>query len=198
MKSLNPIYIGLGLLVFILGISIYTFQEGFQTTTCSTILNCADCADTTGCGWCSTAKKCIEQNRMGGPKKTCTVRTYITSATQCPQVRPSFLSSQVSNELIGSGAAAVTDKKKTPPCVIGGNCPSTDKVIETAQAKLNDIIKNVVKAEMNKYNVPLKEGFQTSEERDIATIVLASVRDKVTKMVGTSIEAAGYSAKATA
>jgi len=196
MKSLNPIYIGLGLLVFILGISIYTYQEGFQTTNCSTILNCADCAETTGCGWCSTAKKCVEQNRIGGPKKTCTIKTFITSATQCPQVRPSFLNQQVSNELIGSGAAAAPVKKVTVPSLIGGNCPSTDKVVENAEKRLTEIIKNVVTAEMNKYNVPLKEGFQTSEERDLATVVVSSVKDKVTKMVTGSIEAAGYKAPA--
>lgn len=195
MKSLNAIYIGLGLLVFILGISIYTFQEGFQTTTCSTLTNCADCASTNGCGWCSRAKKCVEQNRMGGPKKTCTVRTFITSATQCPQVRPSFLDQQVSNELTGIGNRPRTTQRTAPP-LIGGNCPSTDKVVENAQTRLTDIIKNVVTAEMNKYNVPLKEGFQTSQERDLATIVVSSVRDKVTNTVRNSIEAAGYTAAA--
>lgn len=194
MKSISPIYIGLGLLVFILGISIYTYQEGFQTTECSTILNCADCAETTGCGWCSKAKKCVQQNRVGGPKKTCTVKTFITSATQCPQVRPSFLNQQVSNELTGVGSVATTNRRTVAPPLIGGNCPSTDKVVENAQTRLTDIIKNVVTAEMNKYNIPLREGFQTSQERDLATIVVSSVKDKVTNTVRNSIEAAGYTA----
>jgi hypothetical protein len=80
--------------------------------------------------------------------------------------------------------------------LIGGNCPSTDKVVENAQTRLTDIIKNVVTAEMNKYNVPLQEGFQTSQERDLATVVVSSVRDKVTTTVRNSIEAAGYTAAA--
>jgi|688.fasta_scaffold197483_2 hypothetical protein len=193
MKSLNAIYIGLGLLVFILGIAVYTYQEGFQTTTCSTLLNCADCANTGGCGWCSTAKKCVEQNRMGGPKKTCTTRTFITSATQCPQVRPSFLNTQVSNELTGSGPSARQNRMTQPPPLIGGNCPSSDKVVEEAEKRLNEIVKNVVAAQMAKYNVPLKEGF-FDQNKDIATMLLGSVRDKVMKMVDSSVEAAGYTA----
>jgi hypothetical protein len=198
MKSLHPLYIGLGLLVFIVGFSIYRYQEGFQTLPCSTNTNCANCAETYGCGWCSKAKKCVEQNRMGGPKKTCTVRTFITSATQCPQVRPSFLNAQVSNELTGAGAAATTNQRITSPSLIGGNCPTTDNVVKSAELRVTDIIKNVVKAEMLKYNVPLIEPFQTSQERDIATMLLMplNVKDKVTNVVTKSIEAAGYAAPA--
>jgi hypothetical protein len=197
MKSLKPIYIGLGLLVFILGISVYTFQEGFQTRSCGAVTNCADCADTNGCGWCTNAKKCVEQNRVGGPKKTCTIRFFVTSATQCPQVRPSFLNSQVSNELTGKGAAAKQNRMTKVPNLIGGNCPSTDKVVENAQTRLNEIIKNVVASEMRKYNVPLKEGF-FDQNKDIATMLLSTVKDKVTKMVDSSVQAAGYSAPVSA
>lgn len=192
MKSLGPITIALGLLVFILGLSVFYYQEGFQATTCSTISNCADCATTNGCGWCSNAKKCVQQNRMGSPKTTCTTKYFITSATQCPQVRPSFLDTQVSNELTGKGPAAKQNRMTTIPSLIGGDCPSTDSVVTKAEGKINDIIKNVVRAEMAKYNVPLKEGF-FDQNQDIATMLLGSVKDKVTKMVDASIEAKGYS-----
>ncbi len=191
MKSLGPIVIALGLLVFILGLSVFYYQEGFQATTCSTISNCADCANTNGCGWCSNAKKCVEQNRFGNPKTTCTTKFFITSPTQCTQTRPSFLNTQVSNELTGKGSAAKQNRMTKVPDLIGGNCPSTDKIIKNAEDRLNDIIKNVVRTEMNKYNVPLKEGF-FDQNKDIATMLLGSVKDKVTKMVDSSIEAKGY------
>ncbi len=191
MKSLGPISIGLGLLVFILGLSVFYFQEGFQATSCNTKTTCADCANTNGCGWCTNAKKCVEQNRFGSPKSTCNTRYFVTSDTQCPQVRPSFLNKQVSNELTGTGAAAKPNTNIKVPSLVGGNCPSTDTIVEKAQTRLDDIIKNVVKAEMDKYNVPLKEGF-FDKNQDIATMLLGSVKDKVTKMVAASIEAKGY------
>jgi hypothetical protein len=189
---MKPIIIGLGLLVFILGISVFYFQEGFQATQCNTILNCADCANTDGCGWCTNAKKCVKQNRFGQPMTICNMKYFVTSATQCGATRPSFLNKQVSNELTGTGPAPNINKKKQPPALIGGNCPSTDKIVEKAETRLNDIIKRVVETEMNKYNVPLVvEGF-FDKNQDIATMLLGSVKDKVTKMVDSSIEAKGY------
>jgi hypothetical protein len=44
---------------------------------------------------------------------------------------------------------------------------------------------------MNEYNVPLKEGFY-DQNQDIATMLVGSVKDKVTKMVDASVEAKGY------
>ncbi len=173
-------------------------RETFQTSvSCSSILNCADCTATDYCGWCTNAKKCVEANRMGNPKTTCSMKYFATSPTQCAATRPSFVNRQVSSELTGTGAAATVNTKKQPPPLIGGNCPSTDKIVEAANAKLTDTIKANVRSELSRYNIPLVEGFsKASQERDISTLLLAQAGDTVKKMVSKSVEAAGYTAPA--
>ena len=47
------------LLIIIVGFISYKIYEKFQIIECSTVKNCKTCAQSFGCLWCKTSKKCI-------------------------------------------------------------------------------------------------------------------------------------------
>ena len=51
---------------------------------CSDLTDCQDCANATGCGYCSTSGKCLKTSEFGSGTNKCPSSSLVSVASQCP------------------------------------------------------------------------------------------------------------------